>query len=107
VEPATALQETVPRETVPAAIVAEAPATPRPAPGSEEERTLLLDVLANTGENIALTARALGVSRVTLYRMLRRHRIVPSRGFNARPGIAGEDLDGMAHQEHPEVPPAR
>lgn len=64
---------------------------PRPQPGSEAERTLLLRVLADTQENIALTARELGVSRVTLYRMLRRHAIVPSRGFNGRPGVVGAD----------------
>ena len=58
----------------------------RPSPGTPEERAILLNVLASTGENIALTARELGVSRVTLYRMMRRHGIVPSRGFNAPPG---------------------
>jgi transcriptional regulator with PAS, ATPase and Fis domain len=75
-------------------------ASPRPVPGSPEERAVLLNVLAATGENIALTARELGVSRVTLYRMLRRHGVVPSRGFNAAPGIAAAELDQIAVQAH-------
>src|SRR6202041_2090368 len=62
---------------IPAAITVPAVATSRPPPGSVEERDLLLSVLADTRENIALTARELGVSRVTLYRMMRRHAIVP------------------------------
>jgi transcriptional regulator with PAS, ATPase and Fis domain len=77
--------------TVPAA------ATPRPPPGSAEERELLLSVLADTRENIALTARELGVSRVTLYRMMRRHAIVPSRGFNAAPGAIEADVELPPH----------
>jgi DNA-binding NtrC family response regulator len=79
---------------------------PRPIPGSPEERATLLKTLAETRENIALTARELGVSRVTLYRMLRRHDIVPSRGFNATPGVAGVEWDGDA-QDHPDPSPAR
>jgi transcriptional regulator with PAS, ATPase and Fis domain len=61
---------------------------PRPSPGSDEERTALLQALTNTQENITLTAQELGVSRVTLYRMLRRHSIILSRGLKAPP-IAG------------------
>jgi len=60
----------------------------RPLPGSEDERAMLLTALANTQENITLTAQELGVSRVTLYRMLRRHSILLSRGLKAPP-IAG------------------
>ncbi len=52
-----------------------ATASPRPTPGSDEERTALIEALADTQENITLTAQELGVSRVTLYRMLRRHAI--------------------------------
>jgi transcriptional regulator with PAS, ATPase and Fis domain len=59
---------------------APAPA-PRPAPCSEAEREVLLRVLSETGENITLTAQQLGVSRVTLYRMLHRHSITLSRGL--------------------------
>ena len=58
----------------------------RPRPGSEAERTVLLSTLANTEENITLTAQELGVSRVTLYRMLHRHAIELNRGMNAAPG---------------------
>jgi transcriptional regulator of acetoin/glycerol metabolism len=57
----------------------------RPLPGSGEERDALLEALASTQENITLTAQELGVSRVTLYRMLRRHSISLSRGLKAPP----------------------
>jgi len=63
----------------------------RPQPGSEAERLLLLGTLARTQENIAETARELSVSRVTLYRMLRRHAITPNRGFKVGPGAIGLD----------------
>ncbi len=56
-----------------------------PKPGTAEERTLLLDTLERTGENITSTADALRVSRVTLYRMLRRHGIVLKRGLAEAP----------------------
>lgn len=52
-----------------AAKPAEAPA----APGSPQERAALLTALQQAGENVTRAARSLGVSRVTLYRMLRRH----------------------------------
>jgi transcriptional regulator with PAS, ATPase and Fis domain len=65
------------------------PATPhRPLPGSDQERAALIDALAGTQENITLTAQELGVSRVTLYRMLRRHSISLTRGLKAPP-VAG------------------
>jgi transcriptional regulator of acetoin/glycerol metabolism len=54
---------------------------PRPPPCSEAEREVLLRVLSETGENITLTAQQLGVSRVTLYRMLHRHSITLNRGL--------------------------
>jgi transcriptional regulator with PAS, ATPase and Fis domain len=60
-------------------------ATVRPLPGSDAERTALMGALAGTQENITLTAQELGVSRVTLYRMLRRHSINLSRGLKAPP----------------------
>jgi transcriptional regulator of acetoin/glycerol metabolism len=47
-----------------------------------------VEALAGTQENITLTAQELGVSRVTLYRMLRRHSINLSRGLKAPP-VAG------------------
>ncbi len=56
-----------------------------PRPGSHEERTALLDALSRTQENVTLTAQELGVSRVTLYRMLRRHSINLSRGLKDPP----------------------
>jgi transcriptional regulator of acetoin/glycerol metabolism len=60
-------------------------ATVRPVPGSDAERTALVEALAGTQENITLTAQELGVSRVTLYRMLRRHSINLSRGLKTPP----------------------
>lgn len=53
----------------------------RPQPGSEDERAALLRALTSTRENVTLTAQELGVSRVTLYRMLRRHAINLNRGL--------------------------
>jgi transcriptional regulator with PAS, ATPase and Fis domain len=67
----------------------EQPETPRPPaapkPGSAEERAVLLTTLERTGENVTSAADALGVSRVTLYRMLRRHAIVLKRGLAEAP----------------------
>jgi transcriptional regulator with PAS, ATPase and Fis domain len=63
-------------------------AMPRPLPGSDQERAALVEALASTQENITLTAQELGVSRVTLYRMLRRHSINLTRGLKAPP-VAG------------------
>jgi transcriptional regulator with PAS, ATPase and Fis domain len=54
-------------------------------PGSPEERATLLATLERTGENVTSTADALSVSRVTLYRMLRRHGIVLKRGLAEGP----------------------
>jgi transcriptional regulator with PAS, ATPase and Fis domain len=61
---------------------------PAPAPlrpGSAEERSALLQALEQAQENITLTAEALNVSRVTLYRMLRRHSITLKRGLAPAP----------------------
>ncbi len=56
-----------------------------PKPGSAEERCVLLAALDQNGENVTSTAQALHVSRVTLYRMLRRHRIELKRGMAEPP----------------------
>jgi transcriptional regulator with PAS, ATPase and Fis domain len=56
-------------------------------PGSQAERAALLDALQRSEENITLTAHELGVSRVTLYRMLRRHRITLNRGLQEAPAV--------------------
>ena len=58
----------------------------RSQPGSEAERTALLNALAHTQQNVSLAAQQLGVSRVTLYRMLHRHAIVLNRGSKSAPG---------------------
>jgi len=65
-----------------------APVVARPLPGSQAERAGLLQALVESQENITLTAQYLGVSRVTLYRMLRRHSISLTRGLKASP-VAG------------------
>jgi transcriptional regulator with PAS, ATPase and Fis domain len=56
-----------------------------PKPGSPEERAKLLATLDRMGENVTSTADALRVSRVTLYRMLRRHGIELKRGLAGAP----------------------
>jgi transcriptional regulator with PAS, ATPase and Fis domain len=65
------------------------PPTPvtTPRPGSAEERATLVHALERMGENVTSTADALKVSRVTLYRMLRRHGIVLKRGLAEAPVI--------------------
>ena len=62
------------------------PASARPQSGSDGERLRLVDALARAQENITETAKGLGVSRVTLYRMLRRHAISLNRGLKTAPG---------------------
>jgi transcriptional regulator with PAS, ATPase and Fis domain len=74
-----------------ASAVAPTGASPKPAvprPGSAAERAILLRTLEQTNENVTASAAALGVSRVTLYRMLLRHRIALRRGL-AEPLPAG------------------
>ena len=61
------------------------PAITAPRPGSQEERETLLATLARTQENVTSAAEVLNVSRVTVYRMLRRHRIVLKRGLAEAP----------------------
>ena len=51
------------------------PAQTRPEPGSEAERAGILRALQDNRFNMTRTARALGVSRATLYRMLQRNGI--------------------------------
>lgn len=46
---------------------------PKFRPGSAQERTALQQALARNGRNITKTAAELAVSRVTLYRMIKRH----------------------------------
>jgi transcriptional regulator with PAS, ATPase and Fis domain len=62
---------------------------PLPRAGSTEERDALLAALARHGENVTLTAQELGVSRVTLYRMLRRHSVSLDRGLKEPPITRG------------------
>jgi transcriptional regulator with PAS, ATPase and Fis domain len=54
-------------------------------PGSPQERATLLAMLERTNENVTSAADALSVSRVTLYRMMRRHGIVLKRGLAETP----------------------
>jgi transcriptional regulator with PAS, ATPase and Fis domain len=48
-------------------------APPRPAPGSDKERDVVRQALERHRQNITKAAQELGVSRVTFYRMLKRH----------------------------------
>jgi len=60
----------------------------RPRPGSPQERAMLLATLERTQENVTLAAQSLNVSRVTLYRMLRRHAIDLGRGLKELPMLS-------------------
>jgi transcriptional regulator with PAS, ATPase and Fis domain len=71
-------------EDVPRPVAVPGP-KPLPRAGSDEERAALLAALARHGENVTLTAQELGVSRVTLYRMLRRHSVSLDRGLREPP----------------------
>ena len=63
-------------EDPPAAAVApRSTAEGRPLPGSSEEAARVRAALGAHGANVAAAARALGVSRVTLYRMIARNGI--------------------------------
>jgi len=70
-----------PPQTLPAAAAEPAPRPPkrlrqtRPEPGSEAERDGILQALQDNRFNLTRTARTLGVSRATLYRMLQRNGI--------------------------------
>jgi transcriptional regulator of acetoin/glycerol metabolism len=46
-----------------------------PEPGSQDERALLMDTLRRNGSNVSAAGRELGVSRVTLYRMMERNHL--------------------------------
>jgi len=82
----------------PAHVAARAPATrgrpyraqgshARPEPGSPAEREAILGALQESRHNVTRAATALGVSRVTFYRMLRRTQVeLPQQ---AKPWMAG------------------
>lgn len=82
-------------------------ASPMPRPGSEEEREALLDALTRTQENVTLTAQELGVSRVTLYRMLRRHAISLSRGLREAPLGSRRSAPETGPASEPDITPWR
>ena len=44
-------------------------------PGSKEEKYYLKDAILNSKSNLSLAARHMGISRVTLYRMMKRNKI--------------------------------
>lgn len=84
-------------EESPPALPPSSFASIRPLPGSEDERDALVRALAFTGENVTLAAQELGVSRVTLYRMLRRHAIDLQRGLKQAPAVnSWGGHDGLA-----------
>jgi DNA-binding NtrC family response regulator len=65
------------------------PSAPRPEPGSETERETILQALQENRFNMTRTARGLGVSRATLYRMLQRNRIELAQQFLVRDAQLG------------------
>ena len=60
------------------------PGAARPEPGSATEREIILQALQENRFNMTRTARGLGVSRATLYRMLQRNRIELAQQFLVR-----------------------
>lgn len=48
---------------------------------SSFDRSIVLDCLRANANNVSKTARELGVSRVTLYRMMNRHKVAASQGL--------------------------
>jgi DNA-binding NtrC family response regulator len=65
------------------------PGATRPEPGSEIERESILQALQENRFNMTRTARGLGVSRATLYRMLQRNRIELAQQFLVRDAQLG------------------
>ena len=65
------------------------PGVVRPEPGSETERENILQALQENRFNMTRTARGLGVSRATLYRMLQRNRIELAQQFLVRDSQLG------------------
>ncbi len=70
--------------------------TSRPPPGTDAERETLLHTLQRTGFNITRTAQELKVSRVTLYRMLRRNRLMLRQECVVQPDDATESAASPA-----------
>jgi DNA-binding NtrC family response regulator len=63
------------------------PFTTRPATGSPEEKEALIAALGACRSNITRAAQRLGVSRVTLYRMMRRHDLESAKLASQSGGI--------------------
>ncbi|TDX29821.1 transcriptional regulator of acetoin/glycerol metabolism [Modicisalibacter xianhensis] len=58
--------------------------TPQPACADDDDAQALHALLQETGWNVSLVARRLGVSRPTVYRRMRRHGLVPPNRREAR-----------------------
>jgi DNA-binding NtrC family response regulator len=70
-----ALDPVAPRDKAPAPVPVSLETRGRPAPASPEERCQVLEALEASRQQVSQAARRLGVSRVTLYRMLERNGI--------------------------------
>ena len=69
--------DNLPSQLSPAVALGRDPSTPLTIlPLTEIERQALIHALEATGNNITQTAQALGISRVTLYRKLKKYNIV-------------------------------
>jgi DNA-binding NtrC family response regulator len=79
-----ALEAHLPPE-VPVRADARPPLFSRPRPGSPAEMQILADTLKESANNITHAARRLGVSRITLYRMMRRHGMMTDRSEGSEP----------------------
>jgi DNA-binding NtrC family response regulator len=71
------------------------PVFARPRPGSDAERQAVIDALSRNDYNVTKTAKDLGFSRITLYRMLRRHGLATQR----RADVVPVDQERIAPQD--------
>jgi DNA-binding NtrC family response regulator len=71
------------------------PVFARPRPGSDAERQAVINALSRNDYNVTKTAKDLGFSRITLYRMLRRHGLATQR----RADVVSVDQERTVEQD--------